>query len=219
MSKALTTQQRKAMSKHMRRKARNQQEAVILPDDPEGDGDNRPNEDPITVKGQNYVAFSFMVKKEELEKNRGLVDPFKDIAIKFSGAFKTYAQCVDWNKRLSKAYNEQHKLKQYHQLFNVGMYKWALLPNIDVVVEDDDDPEKVRPLVPLFYEQERLAQFMDSVKTQQEDDMAEQKRRIEETQLLAKEGKTTLAELKASQQADSTAISSSNFIKLVEDEE
>jgi len=214
----LSMARRRALQRQARMQARNPEPTLVPFDDDElDDGDRRPAEDPLQVKGQKFVSFSFMVDKEAFEKNGGLVDPYKDIAIKFSGAFKTYAQCVEHNRRLARAYNDRDECKLYHQLFNVGMYKWSLLPNIDVVVEDEDNPEKVRTLVPLLYEQERIAEFMASMKNQQEEDKAENKRRIEETQLLAKKGKTTLAELKASEAADTSAIEHSNVMDLLKE--
>ncbi len=228
----LTNTERRALHKRGRQLARKAEEdVVIIPSNEFDDGDNRPPEDPIQVKGQNYVAFSFMVDKESFEKNGGLVDPYNDIVIKFSGAFKTLQQSAEWNRRLAKTYNERHENKLYHQLFNCGMYNWSLLPNVDVVVEDEDNPENVRPLVPLEYDQYpemvrsmvpidhekmRLSQIMKGVTRQQAEDKDESERRIEETQLLANEGKTTVAELNASKNTNSAAIENSNIMKLIE---
>jgi hypothetical protein len=157
--------------------------------------DTRPDEDPILVKGQHYSIISFLINSDEYKKNNGLVDPFKDIIFKVSGTFNNYEQAQAFGKKLAAAYNENHPDKLYHHLLFAPLRKWSLLPNCDMVVPDPDDPDKVKPLVDLKYEQEEIKNIMKAVRKEINEEKQEHADRIAQSKRLGEKGKATEAEL------------------------
>lgn len=164
-------------SRSVRKLQKQAQVKEVDPDDP-STFDQRPDEDPIKVKGQNYAVVSFVIDTEALRANNGLVDPYKHIMIKVSGAFKDDKQAGNYALKLFQAYNESHPLKAYHHFLVMPLRKFSLLPDMDRIVEDPEDPTKLKPLVPLSYEQEMLAKIMEGVKKDNAEEIAEKKKRI-----------------------------------------
>lgn len=169
---------------------------------PENGFDNRPNDDPITVKGQNFCVFSFIVNPDAYQRNNGLIDPYKDIAIKVSGIFTKKEHADEHAAKLFHAYNAHHPLKAFCHHLTMGLYKFSTLPDMNRAVEDKADPTKVRPLVDIRYEQEQLKQIMNGVKRETQEEIARNEERIARGQQLAKE-----EQKRASQPAERAAIS------------
>jgi hypothetical protein len=175
------------MSSRVIRKLQKQdQRKDIDPDDPET-FDTRPDDDPIKVKGQNWCVFAFVIDMDAYRANNGLVDPYKHVLCKMSGSFKTPEQASQFALKLNQAYNSKHPLKAYHHLLVMPLRKFCVLPDMDRIVEDPDNPEKLRPLVPLLYEQEQLEKIMHSVKKENDAEIADKKKRIENGKMLGSE--------------------------------
>lgn len=169
----------KLRSNNVRNLQKQSQPKEVDPDDPSS-FDSRPDDDPIKVKGQNYCVISFLVDTEAMRQNNGLVDPYKHIMIKASGAFKEPADAQKYALKLFNAYNESHPLKAYHHLLVMPLRKFSLLPDMDLLVEDPEDPTKIKPLVNFTYEQEQLAKIMRSVTKDNDVEISDKKRRIAE---------------------------------------
>lgn len=165
--------------------------------DPNGDEVDRAKLecDPIKVKGQNFVVFSFLIDTEEYRKNDGKINPYKDMIIKFSGAFKTEEQANEHATRLRQKLIETHPNKNYYHMFFAPMCEWSCLPNADEIIVDPENPEKVKPLVDLQYQNKVMDKIMTTVKTDQEAVIAEQEERIAETKHLGKTGKATMDDM------------------------